>query len=114
MLLSSILNTNVFAATIGQQLINPEAGWQRIDDRDSNLLYFGNGWATFENINAYNGTFHNMPINPIEKGVILKFKFFGTKLRFIGAKYTDYTSALICVINGVEYPAFSANGANQT
>ncbi|WML33215.1 hypothetical protein [Clostridium sp. OS1-26] len=30
-------HTNVYAATIGQQLTSPEAGWQRIDDTDSKI-----------------------------------------------------------------------------
>lgn len=33
------------AATIGQQLTQPESGWKRYDDSDSNFRFFGGTWS---------------------------------------------------------------------
>lgn len=77
-----IFGTKVYAAQIGQQLTLPEAGWQRIDDRDNHLVY-GKGWQkdTSNPNNAYQSTFSYCNV----KGDPLTLKFRGTKFRIIGA-----------------------------
>ena len=32
-------------ANIGEQLLQPESGWQRIDDNNINIVYIGNDWT---------------------------------------------------------------------
>ena len=31
-------------ANIGEQLLQPENGWKRIDDTDTNIIYNGDKW----------------------------------------------------------------------
>jgi hypothetical protein len=40
-LLVFVLHTSVFAATVGQPLTSPEAGWQRIDGQNSLVVFSG-------------------------------------------------------------------------
>ena len=51
-------NNNLNVAT--KQLLQPETGWKRIDDTDSNIIYNGTGWAnrTASGFNIYNNTWH--------------------------------------------------------
>lgn len=53
-------------ATIGQQLLQPESGWKRYDDRDPRLIYVGANWATFDTGTKYNGTSIS-PFNGVEE-----------------------------------------------
>ncbi|KPU43036.1 hypothetical protein OXPF_34680 [Oxobacter pfennigii] len=46
-----LFTANAFAATIGQQLTSPEAGWRRYDDTDSRIQYIGTGWTLGSNSN---------------------------------------------------------------
>jgi uncharacterized protein YjdB len=68
---------NVQAATIGERLIEPEAGWKRYDDRYTNII-IGNGTLS-ANSETYNRTITSLT----KVGQQIKFKFSGTKLRII-------------------------------
>ncbi|MBN1035864.1 cytochrome C biogenesis protein CcmH [Clostridium botulinum] len=72
------------AATVGEQLLQPEEGWTRYDDEDSNIKFIGENWGEQEHKSFLNGKFKYAS----EKGAYVEFKFYGTKLRFIGAKDT--------------------------
>lgn len=73
-----------FAATVGQPLTSPEAGWQRFDD--SVINYEGSGWSQSSSVS---GRYMNYSTNQVSGDFsgIAKFKFFGTKLRVIA--YTN-------------------------
>ncbi|NFN94939.1 Ig domain-containing protein [Clostridium botulinum] len=91
------------AATVGQQLTQPEDGWKRFDDTDSNIKYTGD-WGEQSNSGFLNGEFKYTS----EKGSYVEFKFYGTKLRFIGAKDTYRPSFSVTIDNtsyneGTEY-----------
>jgi uncharacterized protein YjdB len=74
------------AATLGQQLLQPEDGWQRIDDMDKNFAY--TNLVTIDPNNFYyNSTVHVDSNRDKAEGKI-NFKFYGTKLRIIAERYT--------------------------
>lgn len=79
---------DVYAASIGQSLPQPEAGWKRIDDSNEFLYYQGKWYhGTIDSIYAYNGTW-SIPDGPNKK-VTVKFK--GTKFRIIaGVEKNNY------------------------
>ena len=69
----------VSAATVGQQLSNPEAGWKRFDDTDSKIKYIesSNGKRN-DSYEDYNGTRHISL-----QGDKIIIKFYGSKFRII-------------------------------
>jgi uncharacterized protein YjdB len=74
------------AATVGQQLLQPEDGWQRIDDTDSKFLYTNMKYMEdFSEDYYYNQVTHYD--NQKQSGKV-NFKFYGTKLRIISSRYT--------------------------
>ncbi|AXR16950.1 MULTISPECIES: hypothetical protein [unclassified Bacillus (in: firmicutes)] len=91
---------------LGDVLFEPQPGWQRIDDTDSNIEYNG-VWATSDaDGRCYNKTIHykhagsNIP--PDSNPVSIKFNFTGTKLRIIGIGLSEYDSGAKILIDGVE------------
>ncbi|EJR57241.1 hypothetical protein IIO_04768 [Bacillus cereus VD115] len=87
-------------------LFEPQPGWKRIDDTDSNIEYNG-VWATSDaDGRCYNKTIHykhagsNIP--PDSNPVSIKFNFTGTKLRIIGIGLSEYDSGAKILIDGVE------------
>ncbi|WP_259384505.1 hypothetical protein [Bacillus thuringiensis] len=91
---------------VGEQLLEPQLGWKRIDDTDNNIEYTG-VWATSTaDARYYNNTFHykhatsNTPAdsNPVS----IKFNFSGTKLRIIGLSLSLYDANAKILIDGVE------------
>lgn len=65
-------------AKIGEQLLQPESGWKRIDDSNTNIEYVG-GWRTTNNSSYNNGQSHYT----IESAAKMRFGFTGTKIRLI-------------------------------
>ncbi|WP_173602560.1 hypothetical protein [Bacillus cereus] len=87
-------------------LFEPQPGWQRIDDTDSNIEYNG-VWATSgADGRYYNKTIHykhaSSNIPPDSNPVSIKFNFTGTKLRIIGIGLSEYDSGAKILIDGVE------------
>lgn len=86
-------------------LFEPEPGWKRIDDTDSNIQYTG-VWAAGTDGRCYNDTIHykdsisNTP--PDANPVSVKFNFEGSKLRIIGLAGSAYDSNAKILIDGVE------------
>ncbi|MEB9408543.1 hypothetical protein P4J00_13220 [Bacillus cereus] len=87
-------------------LFEPQPGWKRIDDTDSNIQYTG-VWATSDaDGRCYKNTIHykhatsNTPAdaNPVS----IKFNFTGTKLRIIGIGVYGYDPDAKILIDGVE------------
>ncbi|WP_242289976.1 hypothetical protein [Bacillus cereus group sp. BfR-BA-01319] len=92
-------------AKVGDVLAQPEPGWKRFDDTDSNIKYEG-VWATESSSKYYNSTFHykhNQSNNPPDTNpVSVKFKFTGTKLRIIGLVYSIYDADAKILVDGKE------------
>ncbi|WP_242480965.1 hypothetical protein [Bacillus cereus group sp. N11] len=87
-------------------LFDPQPGWRRIDDTDSNIEYNG-VWATSDaDGRCYNKTIHykhaSSNIPPDSNPVSIKFNFTGTKLRIIGIGLSEYESGAKILIDGVE------------
>lgn len=93
------------AATVGEQLLQPEEGWRRYDDEDSNLKFIGESWEEQEHKSFLNGKFKYAS----EKGAYVEFKFYGTKLRFIGAK-DIYRPSFSVTIDDTLYNEGTENG----
>lgn len=90
-------------ATIGQQLLAPETGWQRIDDNNSNITYAGASWSVVSNNpSRYNNTVHYSTIvtNTIS------FNFIGTKIRIINSK-NNLKADYKLLIDGIVYDVLS-------
>jgi len=86
-------------ATIGQQLLQPEMGWKRYDDRHNSIKYTGN-WL-FENTTGYyNGTVSH--VNQGTSGARVDFCFYGTKIRIIANWYTNKPTNVKIIIDGVQ------------
>lgn len=73
-------------ANIGDQLLTPESGWQRIDDRDTHFTYTNMSAETSQNF--YNGTYYaiNILTNTVSS---VEFYFYGTKLRLYDQLYSN-------------------------
>lgn len=86
-------------ATIGQQLLQPESGWQRIDDTNSNISK-----TTFNTLSS--GSAYGSSYSEFKEGTLSEatFNFVGTKLRIISVVNTSaYRAPKISIfIDGVE------------
>ncbi|OOM82506.1 bacterial Ig-like domain protein [Clostridium puniceum] len=94
-----IQNGNVAnAATVGQQLTQPENGWRRYDDSDSRITSIN----VVSDPGRYGGS---VSYNPT-------LKFYGCKIRIIDAYFpSGYASNTIVTIDGVQYPSYSCIGS---
>ncbi|PGS88923.1 hypothetical protein COD00_21400 [Bacillus cereus] len=90
---------------VGDVLKEPESGWKRFDDTDSNIRYTG-VWANSTHSDFYNSTLHfkhSTSNNPPDKNpVSLKFNFIGTRLRVIGLMNSSYDANATILVDGVE------------
>ncbi len=98
--------TMSFAATVGEQLpMAEDASWQRIDDSNPYFVL-----VNYKNSNVkaggYNGTLQYGGISSN-----LTFKFYGTKIRLIGAKHGDGSSSININIDGI-VEGFSAKSGS--
>lgn len=82
-------------ATIGQQLAQPEEGWKRYDDRDSNMKYSGT-WtkATSSALLFQTESYSNVI------GSNLSFRFLGTGIRIISSLNTNRSSNIEVSLDG--------------
>ncbi|WP_055665735.1 Ig-like domain-containing protein [Desnuesiella massiliensis] len=87
------------AATVGQALTVPEAGWRRYDDTDSNITRGGNA-------DTYNYGYtetYGIITRLNTAGAYVEFNFTGTKLRIIGTRYLGYCKTIKILIDDVPY-----------
>ena len=89
--------TTANAATVGQQLLQPEIGWRRYDDTDSKINYVGN-WGIAPSANYYN----NGDAYTRNKADSYNFKFYGSKLRLISNMAKDRVNTIVN-IDGIDY-----------
>lgn len=101
------------AATVGDQLLEPEDGWKRIDDTDDNLKYIGS-WILNKNnssnisTSCYNKTYHGGQDS-------INFKFKGTKLRIISlATHTNRSENIQVKIDDINVGTYSERSTTPT
>lgn len=103
-------------ATIGQQLLQPESGWKRYDDRNENINYVGS-WVkgSYSSTQYYLGTdtYVDIGITSNKNSHTISFNFTGSKIRIIGFKNTSGTESCFVNIDGIEYN-FSQNSSTLT
>ncbi|WP_338593140.1 hypothetical protein V6669_09300 [Paenibacillus sp. Y5S-9] len=80
---------------IGTQLTTPDEGWRRYDDSVSSIKYVGK-FTNGVGAGAYNG-YSNYTSTIGDKIV---FEFEGTKLRLIGARYTNRSDLIEVYVDG--------------
>ncbi|PDY71454.1 hypothetical protein [Bacillus cereus] len=86
------------SAKVGDQLLQPEDGWKRIDDTDANIKYLGN-WKTTKESNNFNSTIHYNTTSGVQ--VSYQFEFSGSKLRIIGFGDAGYDKSAKITIDGI-------------
>lgn len=90
-----------FSAKVGDVLKEPEPGWKRFDDYDSNIKYEGN-WVAAQNVaDRFNGTLHYKHSSQGTDPIAIEFYFKGTKLRLITLVNSLYDKNLKITIDGV-------------
>ena len=106
-------NNNLNVAT--KQLLQPETGWKRYDDTDSNIVYNGTGWIskTVSGRNIYNDTW-NYSYNV---GDSYDIYFKSSNVRLITLTYSDQIQdnnvKIILDDNIIEYKCFYNNNGNN-
>ncbi|MEF7494391.1 Ig-like domain-containing protein [Lysinibacillus sphaericus] len=98
------------AASIGEQLKEPEMGWKRYDD--SHPAIIKKGYETTKDGAPYNGSYSYTPAN--DKPVL--FDFTGDKVRIIVRKWNTsnyYAEKVELVIDGKVEQEFSIHGPTQ-
>ena len=93
-------------ATVGQQLLTPESGWKRYDDRDALIQYIGTGWTDYTGAGGYNGS---IKISKTQ-GDAIRFNFTGKKIRIITLRNIDWGTNIQISIDGIS-KFFSAKGS---
>lgn len=93
-------------AIIGQALAQPESGWKRIEETDSNFKLTGT-WTSFSST-QYSGSSLKVGSSLCS----IEFSFTGRNLRFIGRTWdTSYTTKADVYIDGKLYGSFSQTGS---
>ena len=83
-------------ASVGQQLLQPESGWKRYNDTNTNITYLG-VWRPYSAI-QYS--------NDVNKRI--QFNFTGSKLRILSYVHGSYSSNVKISIDKTEY-SFAEN-----
>lgn len=102
-----VMCTSTFAATIGQSLASPEAGWKRFDDTDSRIML--NGTLALNNFSGY---YMGTDRGTWDKGGSFKFRFYGTKFRIIGSRANNRSSSIIVKCDGMQIGTFTEVGGD--
>ncbi|WP_315082299.1 Ig-like domain-containing protein [uncultured Clostridium sp.] len=93
------------AATVGQQLFQPEDGWKRYDESNINIKYIGNGWNTYSYSNYYKGT-----VISSKNLDSMIFYVYSDKVRLIGSITHNYSSKMKIIIDDKEEQLYSQYG----
>ncbi|APQ99109.1 bacterial Ig-like domain family protein [Clostridium botulinum] len=104
-------NTEKNSAKIGNMLKEPETGWKRYDDTNSNISYIGNKKI------ASGSKYHKDSIMyfPSSENATIKFNFIGSKIRLIDTMSSDRSSNINIKIDNISYTFsdYSANSIDQ-
>ncbi|NFS12772.1 DUF11 domain-containing protein [Clostridium botulinum] len=94
------------AATVGEQLLQPEDGWKRYDDRNSKIQYNGD-WSNRDVSNKYASTDHcTMNVNNSAT-----FAFHGSKLRILSQYESVNSDNIVISVDGVDTKVSTALGS---
>lgn len=111
------VQTNTYAAAVGDKLTAPEAGWTRYDDTNPAIVYTDGYDVSYRwvNANLYNGSASpnandNKPAT--SKGKV-RFKFVGTKFRIIAVGGSNRASNVDIYVDGVKN-SFALNKTSTT
>jgi len=110
---TNLNNTPENSAVVGSQLLKPEIGWKRYDDRHPSILYKGNHGS----LNTA-GTYKTSESGIYPGGDIateyIGFDFYGTKLRIIGNNSKGDGPVNITIDNiSYEYNPYASNTKRQ-
>ncbi|MEH7644308.1 hypothetical protein [Bacillus toyonensis] len=98
-------------AKVGDVLKEPEPGWKRFDDTDSNFRYSG-AWGVSINPDKYGGSAHHCPSD--DRLATVKFQFYGKALRIIGWLSPSYDTGQISIDNlPIENINYKSNTVKQ-
>lgn len=97
-------------ATIGQQLLQPEEGWKRYDDRNSAIQYYNGAWIIGSSSSRYLGT--ETSCNTV--GATISFHFLGKKLRILDALSNNKGSNIEITIDGIKETFSSYSTTNSS
>ncbi|NFD17127.1 Ig domain-containing protein [Clostridium botulinum] len=104
-------NTEKNSAKVGDMLREPEIGWKRYDDTNSNISYIGNKKI------ASGSKYHKDSIMyfPSSENGTIKFNFIGSKIRLIDTMSSDRSSNINIKIDNISYTFndYSANSIDQ-
>ncbi|WP_434305479.1 SPRY domain-containing protein [Clostridium botulinum] len=89
-------------ATIGQQLLQPESGWKRYDDTDSNISYTSKFYKSTTFLNGRYGI-ATAVLAEKDNNEFIKFNFTGNRIRLYGAGYSGLNGENDIIIDGVIY-----------
>ena len=97
-------------AKIGDQLLQPEEGWRRVEESDQSITYIGENWSN-HNLSNYSGGYikytESIPAS-------ISFYFYGDKIRFIGRLWNSaYSTEIKVYINGKYEGSFSQLGSER-
>ncbi|KPI48924.1 LamG-like jellyroll fold domain-containing protein [Clostridioides difficile] len=99
-------------ATVGEQLLQPEEGWKRINNINNSFKYIGL-WKKDTSIGLYNNTGMFIPENATVEEVnssYIKFAFYGSKIRIFHSRYPSHSSNMKCTIDDIKYEIYSIHG----
>lgn len=105
------------AATIGQQLTQPESGWKRYDDTDSNIAYTGylsrtgDSWFISYKSNSFNGSILSTPYDKSQGE--FSFGFYGSELRIISPMWHSCSSFANVYIDGKSVGDFTEQSSSE-
>lgn len=100
-----------YAATVGQVLTQPEAGWKRYDDTDKDISINEQciRYSGQSSVNYDGGTFTS--IGQVNMNSIMTFNFTGSKIRIIGAG-GGASTPIDVYIDNVKVGSFDGASAN--
>ncbi|OMF09839.1 hypothetical protein BK129_03100 [Paenibacillus amylolyticus] len=90
-------NDGYFIIGVGSPLTAPESGWKRYDNFDSEFKIEGE-WTTYSNANLWRG--RSVYFNSTLTDGKISFKFYGSKLRFIGYGDPTYNKSIKITLDG--------------
>ncbi len=105
------LCTVSFAATVGEELSNPESGWQRINDSNS-LLHYSPVMGYSSGVSGYYNNDYHINYGG-GGGNQITFSFYGSKLRLIGRIETGDFKNTNVVIDGASYGALTKTASRK-
>lgn len=96
-------------ATVGEQLLQPEDGWRRVNDACNGFTYTGAWTIAYPAQGCSGGTQSwTSTINDT-----ISFSFYGTKIRYIYYKYPTRSSSISVTIDNTDYGNFNLCGKEQ-